>query len=525
MIKIDTSSKKIFYCVTNIEAGTITIIDEKENSIVKTVFLGKRPFKMSLINKSKIYVPCDRDNNISIFDFINDNVERMNIPNNGVIEIDRLNEFLFVSDTSEIGIYELSTGNRIKKIEGFWAVSCIKLNKDMSKLYVLDKLLKELRIYSTSSFKLLYKIDNIGINPGPFLIEDNTVYIAVEGYENETESSYIIKIDTESHRVTKLPLGIGSLIGYMAVKDNKLYATNITMNRIEVIDIKEFKVINSILSSLPQPTGLSITDYGDKLLVANRNCGGYGGIDIIDLASNSLIKSITMSSSNTQPYDVIEFSLAFPVMNDLSVTLTDSNMIREIEGPITIIKKRVFGAYNKNIKFSNVSVKLPNNEESEYTLQQIEFKNGFIVNNSEIGKVALKSSNFFRTEFKIRIPYIIYYVEECGKQHRYEGRLEKVEEVTLTLPDDYKKSEYEFKPITNSDVIFTPRLINNIVNFDARTHLTIKVIGIDEISVSSYNSYLQNINDDNYMNNTKAEFQPLFGYKTPLFPQDIVFLK
>jgi hypothetical protein len=511
--------------VTNIEAGTIIIIDGKENSIIKTVFLGKRPFKMSLINKSRIYVPCDRENNISIFDFINDNVERMNIPNNGVIEIDRLNEFLFVSDTNEIGIYELSTGKRIKKIEGFWAVSGIKLNKDMSKLYVLDKLLRELRVYSTSSFKLLYKIDNIGINPGPFLIEDNTVYIAVEGYKHEEKSSYIIKIETESHRITKLPLAIGSLIGHMAVKGNKLYATNITMNRIEVIDIKEFKVIKSILSSLPQPTGLNITDRGDKLLVANRNCGGYGGIDIIDLSSNSLIKSVTMNSSNTQPYDVIEVSFELPVTNDLSVTLVDSNAVREIDGPSKIITKRESGTYNKNIKFSNVSVKLSNNEEAKYRLQQIEFKNGFIVNNSEISKLALESSSFFRTEFKIRIPYIIYYVDELGKQHRYESFLEKVQDVILTLPDDYKKSKYEFKPITISDILFTPRLVNNIAKFDVRTHLTIKIIEMDEINVSEYHSYLQSINEDNYTDNTKGEFQPFFGYKTPLFLQDIVFLK
>ena len=65
------------------------------------------------------------------------------------------------------------------------------------------------------------------------------------------------------------------------------------------------------MTSTPEPTRLFITDDNTKLLVANRNHDSYGGIDIIDLKSNSLIGSIFINTINSQPYDIISLSLPY----------------------------------------------------------------------------------------------------------------------------------------------------------------------------------------------------------------------
>ena len=73
-------------------------------------------------------------------------------------------------------------------------------------LYVLDILLKELRIYSTDSYNLINSFENLGINPSYLLIskDDKTAYISME--------NNILKIDIDSKIYTNLILPEGSLI-------------------------------------------------------------------------------------------------------------------------------------------------------------------------------------------------------------------------------------------------------------------------------------------------------------------------
>ena len=161
MIKIDDLIRKSFYFVSNVKTETLTIIDGLCNTILKEIPLGKRPFKLELKDNNTIAVACDMSNTISLVNCISGEVKKKFIPNNGNFQIDTVNKKIYVSNTSEVDIYDINLEKLLGLIKGFSAIIDLKLNKQGSKIYVLDTLLKELRIYNTHSYDLINSFKNL----------------------------------------------------------------------------------------------------------------------------------------------------------------------------------------------------------------------------------------------------------------------------------------------------------------------------------------------------------------------------
>ena len=305
MIKIDESIRKSFYIVSNIKTATLTIIDGLCNTILKEIKVSERPYNLAVMDNNTVAVACDISNTIALVNCISGETKQRSIPNNGNFQIDRINKKIYVSNTSEVNIYDINLETLLGRICGFSAIIDLKVNKDGSKLYILDILTKKLRIYSTDTYKLICSFENIGVNPSYLLIseDDKTAYIST--------TNKILRIDIDSRNIIGISLPKGSLIGGMILKDHNLYASNMGLNRIEIINTHTNIAYDFILTSSPVPTRLFITDDNTKLLVTNRNHGNYGSVDIIDLKSNALSGLILMDTLNSEPYDVISLSIPY----------------------------------------------------------------------------------------------------------------------------------------------------------------------------------------------------------------------
>ena len=256
---MDIIITKNFYFVSNISTGTVTVIDSLCNTILKEITVGKRPFKLALKDTNTIVVACDFENTISFLNCTSGQITEHRIPNDGNLQIDMINKKIYISNTSEVIIYDINAEKLLGSIKGFSAIIDFRLNKEGSKLYVLDTLLKELRIYATDAYELISVFDHLDINPTYILIsnDDKTVYISMQ--------KYILKIDIDSREITNISLPKGSFIAAMIINDNILYASNMGLNRIELINTDTDKVYNFILTSKPEPTRLFITDDYTKL--------------------------------------------------------------------------------------------------------------------------------------------------------------------------------------------------------------------------------------------------------------------
>ncbi|MCB2306188.1 YncE family protein [Clostridium estertheticum] len=494
---MDTVIRKNFYFVSNVKTGTLTIIDGLCNTISKEITVGKRPNKLAIKDNNTIGIACDVSNTISFVNCKSCEIKEHFISNNGNLLIDKTNQKIYVSDTSEVTIYDMNLDKIINRIRGFSAITDIKLNSGGTRLYVLDTLLKELRIYSTDdTYRLINSIENVGINPICLLIskDDKTAYISTK--------IGILKLDVDSNIITKLILPKGSLINGMILNGNTLYASNSGLNRIELIDIHTNKSYKYILTSRTEPRGLFITDDNTKLLIANRSCDDYGGIDIIDLKSNSLISSIIMNTINSQPYDIISVNLPFTYAQQVAITNLNSDSKQ-----ITILAKRIFASYNENINFPIISFNLPKEINSTYIYKCTKFEQGVIVPSSECRRYISSTPELSSIKFIARVNYIIYYLKN-NINKCINGFFEKPIDVLLDIPKEFNLNEFELNIKTTTKFINNPKFLNNVLNFGVSSLMELKVIGEAEI----------------YLNNLKEtdNFEEFTIFDGSIFPDDTI---
>ncbi|WP_298845167.1 YncE family protein [Clostridium sp.] len=493
---MDTIIRKNFYFVSNVKTGTLTVIDGLCNTILKEIKIGKRPFKLAIKDDNTIGVACDVSNTISFVNCKSYEIREHFISNNGNLIIDKTNQKIYVSDTSEVTIYDMNLDKIINRFREFSAITDIKLNAKGSKLYVLDMLLKQLNIYRTDTYTLINSFENLGINPISLLIseDDKTAYISTK--------IDILKIDIGSKLVTKLILPKGSLINDMVLNERTLYASNLGLNRIELIDTQTNKVYNYIFTSRSEPTSLFITDDNTKLLVANRVCNDYGGIDIIDLKSNCLISSILMNTINSQPYDIISINLSFTY--DTTVAITNFNPGNK---QIAVLVKRIFASYNENIKFPTISFNLPKEINSSYIYKYTKFEPGIIVPSTEFMSYVSTISEFSSIKFIARVNYITYYLENNINKY-INGFFEKPIDVLLKITKERNLNEFELSIKTTSNFTNNPKFLNNVLTFGVSTLMELKVIGEDEI-------YLTNLKEED-------NFEEFSVFDGSIFPDDTI---
>jgi len=502
VIKIEEIIRKNFYFVSNIKTGILTIIDGLCNTVLKEIIVGERPFKLAIKDYNTICVACEMSNTISFVNCTSGEILENPIPNNGNIQIDTMNNRIYVSNTSEVNIYDMNFAKLVGHIKGLSAIIDLRLNKEGSKLYVLDTLLMELRIYRTDNYNLIETFTNLGINPTFILIseDDKKVYISM--------LDSILNIDIISKKFTKLILPKGSLIAGMVLKENTIYASNLGLNRIDLIDIPNYECYSFILTSKPEPTNLFITEDKTKLLVTNRNSESYGGIDIIDLKSNSLIGSILMNTLNSQPYDVISLILPYTYVPTIAI-----NDLHQGNQEITIIAKKIFSTYNEKLNFPFIRINLSKYKDFTFIFQKIKFESGIIVQNSELRSRLSTTSRLSNIKFIVRVNYIINYLENCN-HNIVNGFFEKPIDVFFNIPENRDLEEFQLDIITTTKFTTVPKMLDNVISFGVTTLMELKILGEDEI-------HLTNLKEA--FGTTEEGFEEFTNFNDPIFTSDINF--
>lgn len=463
MKDIENEKYRIVYYISNLANNTVTVVDGERNIITNIINTYCRPFKLSLYKNKYLYVGSD-ENFIIIISTWDHNVRRLNIPNNGIIEIDDLNNRIYVSNSHEILVYDIENEKKLVNIKGFIAVESIKIDSLGKRLFVLDMYSKELKIYDTMNFKLLSNIENVGIKPKYIAIsdDDKISYIANQGGKDKN-SGGISVVNIKDENVNKILLEPYSSITSLVLKENILYAANRGLNRIELIDTTQNKIIGSIKTTLPEPQSLSLTPNKDKLIVTNRNCGRRGALEIIDTNSNCIINTILMKENNTEPYDIVVF---------------DERIINKIE-TFPAIVKRVFFTIKEKMYLKDVVVVISENYRKSFILKKVIIDDGFIVKGTE-QRIPIKDRpNFYKVKFILRIPYRIKF-KHNNKLKNIKKFIEEKKEVILFIPN-VNNIESELNINTHCKVTNNPIVIKDILSFSLEILLVIKVVGEIEV--------------------------------------------
>lgn len=478
---IDKKEKTIYY-ISNVGTGKVSIIDGDSYRIIKEIEVGSRPQNIIVDEKNDIYIASDRNSKVTLINNLYDSNKTWHMPNNGNIQVDSIAQKIYVCDTEEVSIYNLRSGEKIGCITGFIAADSLELDKNKKRLFVLDILQNEIKVYDTADFHLIKSYKKVGISPNYILIgkDEKYVCIANRGANKGSHNGNVSILDLKSGTISYINLQKGSVITALEQSEILLYAANIGLHRIEVIDIEKRESIATIKTTLPKLQRLRLSPDKKTLIVTSRSSDGKGVIDRIDTSTNVMLDTFTFEQNNNIPYDIgVVTQSKFQLQEESSILMDSEDKLQQENG-ITILAKKVISTYQEKMIFSDVSIKVSSKEERIINIEEITFQKCEIINETKNRKITENRKEYSILQYNFYIPYCIGWKDEQEQKYILEGRLEGTQKATLYIPAYAEQQGVQFVSNSFTKLMNTPVIINQNLQFDVSVLISTKVI-VEEI--------------------------------------------
>jgi YVTN family beta-propeller protein len=397
--------EKIIYYVSNLGNDKISIIDGQNYNLIKEVHVGARPHEIIVDEKKNIYIASDREAKVTLIDDLYQPKKSWHMPNNGNIQVDAISNKIYVCDTEEVCIYNMINGEKLHCISGFAAANCIKLDKDKKRLFVLDILQNEIRVFDTSDFHFIRGYKGVGIGPSYIVLgkDEKQVFISNKGVCRGKNEGNISVLELKSGHISYINLDKGSSVIFLELKENTLYALNNGLNRIEVIDTVKKEVKALIEPTLPKLQRLLLSPNKKMLITTCCDMYGNGAIDRIDTNSNTILGTFNFEEKNSMPYHIAVVTQENNFLEKEVVTLSPCIEICKQEKEIAILAKKIISTYQEKVIFSDIIVKAPSIEQDTILNEHVVFLPIEIVKDTKRRQVIEN-----RKEYSVFFYYILY---------------------------------------------------------------------------------------------------------------------
>lgn len=506
---MNSIKNKTIYYVSNLGTNTISIIDGATWGLIKEIEVGQRPYEIEIDNKKNIYVASDRNDNVIFINNEHKNNKIFNMPNNGHIKVDFELNRIYVSNTEELCVYRLDDGEIIKKIVGFTAIGAIELSKDSSKIFILDIIENEIKIYDTIYFKLIKTYKEIFFCSKYILISNNDRYLYIVGKNIESGnyiysiakvdlnnekyngdkkkkdssdwecSDIIMKVGLNNVENSKIKFPIGSIITYLIEGQDYLYAVNKGLSRIDVIDDIKNNITKSLKTTLEYPQRIKLCINKNYLLATSIDENGKGALDLINIKSGEIERTLNFSKGYPAPYDIeisgdenckdigiMRNSLNIVALENIMFNIENEEKLYKkldikLEDNIGsfILAKKIISTYKEKMIFKKEKIQLI----SEYgvEIKEINFDKCVIMEESK--SYIRDKRNYIVFKFKFSIPYYINYTTAENENLVLTGKLNGKQKAILYIPDNYSLEELEFQVKSLSRLVSTPYIKENVV--------------------------------------------------------------
>ncbi|MFU7515071.1 hypothetical protein [Clostridium sp. HCS.1] len=477
---VNAISKNIFY-VSNLGTNKISIINGENLSIIDEIKVGPRPFEIALDNKNNIYIATDRNDKVTIIDSVAKEIKKIHIPNNGHVKVDSISEKIYVSNTEEVYIYGLKEDRIIDKISGFVAVNSIEINKDGSKLFILDIFQNEIKIYDTVSLRLLKVYKNIGENPNCFCIgeEERYIYIGNKGISKLGLNGNLVFIDLYSDEISHISFPKGSDITDIEGDLGLLFTVNSGLNRVEIIDTSKNSIIGSLKTSLSNPQKIKSLKDNTLLLSTSKDKEGRGALDLIDIYNKKILNTLMFKDKDSNPYDVAVIQKEIYKNEDI-LSNTKPN-IEEMEGEL-ILANKVLSTYKEKIIFQQEKVEIINKD--KINIEEIRFENCKIIEESKNKEFISNKEDYIILNFEFVIPYYIKSIDYNREILNIKGNLRGKQKAILYISKE-EREDLDFIIKSSSKIMSFPYIKDNFVIFDVSSIISTYVIKEELIFIPS----------------------------------------
>ncbi len=476
---VDNGKRTIYY-VSNLNTGRVSLIDGYSKNTIKEIEIGSRPQNIIIDENDNVFIASDRNNQVTVIN-ADGSTKILNIPNNGNIEVDLNNKKFYASNTEEIYIYNLESGEKIISLKGFTAADRLELDKEGKRLFVLDILQNAIKVYDTESLKLIDMYKNIGTAPVDILLglDLKCIYIANKGSKSKHYSGNISILDINTKNLSYIYLSKGSSVVSLEQSGSNLYVANSGLNCIEVIDIHQKQCISMIKTTLPIIERIRLFKDKKILYAISRNNHGKSVIDIID-TNKCVITDTLFLKENSLPYDIGVVIQKEPQIEEEPFVLMNLDDKLKKENGITILAKEVLSVSQEKLIFSQMSIELFSMEFEIINIEEILFGKCEMINETMKFKILNNSTGCTVLHYEFYIPY--YITARCEQDHTYSitGKIEGTHEAKLYIPNYAKEQDLQFEVSAFMKLISTPLIMDNKLEFNVSALISTKVL-IDKI--------------------------------------------
>ncbi|MCH9630068.1 MAG: hypothetical protein S4CHLAM37_00610 [Chlamydiia bacterium] len=291
--------------VVNQEDDTVSLISTSTDTLQSTpVFQGfDRPQSIAILSSGiKGYVTNADGGTVSVIDFVNNSVDHtsltgFNQPWAIVATPDRKKVYVTNLDSSSVSVIsvEANTVNHSVFPNSFNNPRSIAITPDGTKVFVSNKSGDSVIVINTKTDQIIRTLTGFDNPFGVAVTPDGTkAYVANQGSINSVSIIDVESLDVDH---TSLMTGFDSPY-YIAIVQKqgieKAFVTNEFDNSLNIINLSNNNVTSIEVSD--DPYAVAISADGTKVYVssaANSCTSGEGGVDVIDTATNQLIKTIT----------------------------------------------------------------------------------------------------------------------------------------------------------------------------------------------------------------------------------------
>ncbi|WP_291651267.1 YncE family protein [Clostridium sp.] len=473
--------RNTIYYISNLSTNKVSIIDGDSYSVINEIEVGPRPQDIVVDEKNNVYIATDRNSKVTIIEHLYNTNKTWHMPNNGNIKVDSISHKIYVCNTEEVCIYNLSNGEILGRITGFIAADSMELSKSRKKLFVLDIFQNEIKAYDTTNFNLIKVYKEVGNTPNYIFMEESERYLYISNKGSNrgayTGNVYILDLETES--ISYIDLQQGSSITCLDGSGNFLYAANNGLHRIEVIDIINKKCIASISTTLPDLQRIRLSPDKKVLLVTSKNKEGKGVLDRIDVSNNVILDTFTFDEKNIVPYDIGIIIENNEIEEKFYLSINSNDKWKQEKGN-TILAKKVLSTYKEKVNFPQVCVEISLKDNEILSIEDMIFENCNVIEESKSRKILESREKYLILEYDFHIPYYIKCKNQNEEKYIIEGKLKGKQKAKLYI-SDYREGngmEYVVKSLTK--LISSPIKKDNVIKFDVSSIISTHAI-IEEL--------------------------------------------
>ena len=206
---INNSNAKYIF-ISNENSDNITILNESDKKIIKTIKTGGRPRDMKFsLDKSKLYVVMSEENQIAI------------------IQINKLKIIEYIDCGDDPEIFDISPDGRLLAVS----------NEDDNQLTIID----------IKNNKTVKTIEGVGVEPEGVNFSPDGKYIYVT---SEGTNSIIIIDSVKKEIVNEILVGNRPRRGIFVNNGDEYWVSNELSGSVTIIDTKTFKISKNIKFSV-----------------------------------------------------------------------------------------------------------------------------------------------------------------------------------------------------------------------------------------------------------------------------------